>query len=136
MTRSYHRDGTTPKQSNAVFVFGSNLAGRHGAGAALEAYRNWGAGYGCGVGPSGMSYAIPTKSVNLETLSLDHISDHVGIFIRHAKAHPECMFFVTRIGCVLAGHADADIAPLFRDAPANCSFAETWREHLEGVAAL
>jgi hypothetical protein len=124
-----------------IFVFGSNLAGRHGAGAALAAARQWGAGYGCGVGLQGHSYAIPTKdgrdrSIPLsdprQTLPLDVITGHVATFIAFARLHPEWTFRVTPIGCGLAGHKPADIAPMFRDAPENCQLPpEFLRELVE-----
>lgn len=113
-----------------VFVFGSNLAGRHGAGAALEAKIHWGAKYGQGSGRQGMSYAIPTKSGNLVTLPLKEIQTHVAGFLWYAKKHPELTFLVTRVGCGLAGYQDREIAPFFRGAPANCVFPEEWAEFL------
>lgn len=128
-TRRYHADGTLPG-AGVVFVFGSNEAGRHGKGAALAARERFGARYGQGVGPSGMSYAIPTKDRALRTLALPAVARYVRDFIEHARAHPDQAFFVSRIGCGLAGYADKDIAPMFADAPANCSFADSWRAFL------
>jgi len=113
---------------NAIFVFGSNLAGRHGAGAALFARDCHGAEYGRGVGLQGYSYAIPTKDERLRTLPLDVIRTHVEWFIHFARfCHPELTFNVTRIGCGLAGYTDAQIAPMFAAAPANCVLPEGWR---------
>lgn len=103
----------------AIFVFGSNLAGRHGKGAALAARRQYGAEYGVGVGLTGDAYAIPTKSATLTTLPLAHIAGHVDDFLAYARAHPELTFNVTRVGCGLAGYTDAQIAPLFAGAPAS-----------------
>lgn len=110
-----------------IFVFGSNLAGRHGKGAALCALRQHGAKYGQGVGPQGQSWAIPTKDARLKTLPLSEIASYVRMFIADARNHPELDFQVTRIGCGLAGYTDADIAPMFKDAPANCQLPEGWR---------
>lgn len=110
-----------------IFVFGSNLAGRHGAGAALYARQHRGAVYGQGVGRQGDSYAIPTKDERLVTLSLGVIAAYVGRFLRYAHEHPEERFEVTRVGCGLAGYTDADIAPLFAHAPPNCDLPEGWR---------
>lgn len=110
-----------------IFVFGSNLAGRHGKGAALYAKQHHGAIYGQGVGPQGNSYAIPTKKANLKVLPLDEIRAFVEIFIAYALAHPKLVFEVTRIGCGLAGYRDQDIAPMFAHAPANCQLPEGWR---------
>lgn len=110
-----------------IFVFGSNLVGRHGAGAARFAYENHGARYGIGVGRSGNSYAIPTKGIRIETLPLIRIEGYVDDFIEYAKEHPELEFQVTRIGCGLAGYTDNQIAPMFKDAPSNCHLPEGWR---------
>lgn len=113
---------------NAIFVFGSNLAGRHGAGAALFARQHHGAVYGCGEGLQGNAYAIPTKNARLQTFSLGSIAAHVATFLDFALTHPELTFNVTRIGCGLAGYTDAQIAPMFADAPANCVLPEGWRK--------
>lgn len=113
-----------------VFVFGSNLAGRHGKGGALFALKNKGAKYGQGTGIQGNSYAIPTKDEKLKTLTIFQIMLHVTNFIIFAKAHPELKFQVTRIGCGLAGYNDHHIAPLFKGAPDNCYFDPLWREFL------
>lgn len=98
-------------QANEVFVFGSNLAGSHGGGAARIAYEKFGAVWGQGVGLHGQSYAIPTMQGGVET-----IKPYVDEFIEFAKNHSELKFFVTRIGCGIAGFKDADIAPLFASA--------------------
>ncbi len=111
----------------SIFVFGSNLAGRHGAGAALFARRNHGAIYGCGVGPQGNSYAIPTKDYRIQTLPLETIQGYVNGFLHYARNHPELDFQVTRIGCGLAGYTDAQIAPMFANAPSNCHLPDGWR---------
>lgn len=129
-----HIDGTLPEsgsESPWVFVFGSNLAGRHGAGAALAARQRFGATLGLGVGPQGRSYAIPTKDAQLRALPLERIAGHVADFLGYARAHPQRLFFVSRVGCGLAGHEDAQIAPFFADAPANCSFAKQWASLVE-----
>lgn len=99
-----------------IFVFGSNLAGRHGKGAALEARQKWGAIYGQGEGLQGRSYAIPTKDANLRTLPLDTIAQAVVRFLEFALSRPDLRFTVTPIGCGLAGYKPADIAWMF-DAP-------------------
>jgi hypothetical protein len=110
-----------------IFVFGSNLAGRHGAGAALYARQHHGAINGLGFGPQGNSYAIPTKDQNIITLSLPKIAHYVFEFLEYARAHPELTFNVTRIGCGLAGYKDADIGPMFSSAPPNCDLPSEWR---------
>lgn len=108
----YYRDRA---RDNRIFVFGSNLAGYHGAGAAYIAMQDWGAKYGVGFGPTGKAYAIPTKDENIRTLPLECIAVYTGEFATYAKYHPELTFLVTRIGCGLAGYTDKDIAPLFSE---------------------
>jgi hypothetical protein len=110
-----------------IFVFGSNLAGRHGKGAALTAKLYHGAIYGQGVGRQGNSYAIPTKDAKLRTLSLHTIEKYVMDFKEYARQHPECQFFVTRVGCGLAGYTDEVISPMFKNAPINCELPLSWR---------
>ena len=106
----------TDLKSNEVFVFGSNLGGFHGAGAARLAKENWGAKMGVGFGPTGQTFAIPSKDEHIQTMSVKAISPYVKSFIDHAESHPNQTFLVTEIGCGLAGHDVEDIAPLFRDA--------------------
>ena len=103
----------TSLRADEVFVFGSNLAGMHGGGAAYAAFKKFGAIWGRGVGLQGQSYAIPTMQGGVET-----IRPYVDDFIDFAKAHPDLFFYVTRIGCGIAGFADAEIAPLFAAARA------------------
>ena len=100
---------------NEIFVFGSNLAGRHGKGAALYALQHHGAAYGQGVGLQGSSYAIPTKDSFLRTLPLSEINKYVHDFLIFARSGEgrNFLFNVTRIGCGLAGYKDEDIAPMF-----------------------
>jgi len=114
------------REQREIFVFGSNLAGRHGAGAALHARRKHGALYGVGIGIQGNSYGIPTKDCNIRTLPLAVIRMHVDRFIKYAKENQFMTFNVTRIGCGLAGYKDKDIAPMFSDAPINCNLPKEW----------
>ena len=102
-------------QEGEIFVFGSNLAGIHGAGAAALA-KKWGAKNKVGEGLSGKTYAIPTKDAKIRTLSVRAISHYVNTFIDFAKDNPSLIFLVTEIGCGLAGYEPEDIAPLFLDA--------------------
>ncbi|MBO7566288.1 MAG: hypothetical protein J6T60_04240 [Bacteroidales bacterium] len=97
--------------ANEVFVFGSNLDGHHYGGAARIAEEKFGAIFGQGVGLQGQSYAIPTMQGGVET-----IRPYVDEFIEFAKQHPELIFYVTRIGCGIAGFKDSEIAPLFTGA--------------------
>lgn len=111
-----------------IFVFGSNLAGRHGAGAARHAVMYWGAKYNRGEGRQGYAYAIPTKDGVLNTLPLDHIEMYVKNFIHYAKLYPQLDFQTTAIGCGLAGLKPEQIAPMFKDAPPNVHLPLGWRE--------
>ena len=112
-------------EENEIFVFGSNLSGFHGGGAARVAFERFGAQRGVGVGPTGKCYAIPTMQGGVET-----IKPYVDEFIEYAKQHTEQTFLVTRIGCGIAGFTDEQIAPLFaaaRNLP-NVALPEGWRE--------
>jgi hypothetical protein len=110
----------------SIFVFGSNLAGRHGKGAALCARQDHGAVYGVGAGRTGNAYAIPTKDYALATLPLESICRHVGYFLSYAEEHPELHFQVTKIGCGLAGYSEEQIRPMFAAAPSNCHLPNGW----------
>ncbi len=116
---------------NEIFVFGSNLRGAHGGGAAYIANNLFGAEWGVGVGPTGQCYAIPTMQGGVET-----IRPYVDEFINYAKQHPELTFLVTRIGCGIAGFTDEQIAPLFKNAVVleNVSLPKGWRE-INGYSA-
>lgn len=118
--------------NNMVFVFGSNLAGNHGAGAARYALDNHGAIYGQGMGHQGNSYAIPTKDSNLNTMRLSTISEYVDMFLEYARKNPHLTFKVTRVGCGLAGYSSDDIAPMFIGASDNCYFDTEWYGYLGG----
>lgn len=107
----YTPERITELKADEVFVFGSNLAGMHGGGAAYVAFQKFGAVMGCGVGLRGQSYAIPTMQGGVET-----IKPYVDEFISFAKSRPDLFFYVTRIGCGIAGFRDKDIAPLFKEA--------------------
>ena len=96
---------------NEIFVFGSNLEGAHLGGAARIAHQKFGAIWGQGVGLQGNSYAIPTMQGGIET-----IKPFVDDFIKFVKEHPDLTFYVTRIGCGIAGFKDEEIAPLFKEA--------------------
>ena len=109
--REFTPERITELNPNEIFVFGSNLAGSHGGGAALLAYNRFGAIWGQGVGLQGQSYGIPTMQGGVET-----IKPYVDEFIEFARQHPEFKFLVTRIGCGIAGFRDEEIAPLFNDA--------------------
>jgi hypothetical protein len=113
--------------TDPVFVFGSNLAGRHGKGAALWAKQHRGAIYGQGEGLQGNSYAIPTKDAKLRSLPLDEIANNICTFLEFALEHPELSFLVTPIGCGLAGYRQEQIKPYFDlPLPRNCAYSPEW----------
>lgn len=101
----------TELKPNEIFVFGSNLQGYHGGGAARLAMNQWGAVWGQGTGLQGQTYAIPTMQGGIVT-----IRPYIDQFIKFAQNDPERTFLVTEIGCGIAGFRPADIAPLFKNA--------------------
>ena len=109
--REYTSERISELRENEIFVFGSNLAGAHGGGAAWLAYRRFGAVWGEGVGLHGRTYAVPTMQGGIDT-----VKPYVDDFILFAKEHKELTFLVTRIGCGIAGFRNEEIAPLFKDA--------------------
>ena len=111
LNERYTPDFITQLGPDEVFVFGSNLEGAHGGGAARQALLKFGAKWGQGVGLQGNSYGIPTMQGGVET-----IRPYVEEFIEFAKKHPDLTFYVTKIGCGIAGFSEKEIAPLFKDA--------------------
>lgn len=127
---------------NTIFVFGSNLAGIHGAGAALTAHRYYSAPWGAGEGlfrkdprHNAGSYALPTKDRQMTTLPLDVIKSAVERFMEVAWSNPGLNFFVTKVGCGLAGYTEEQIAPFFTEAPINCILPHGWRGEQVEVAS-
>ena len=104
-------DRITELRPGEIFVFGSNLQGYHGGGAARLAMNQWGAVWGQGTGLQGQTYAIPTMQGGIGT-----IRPYIDQFIKFAQNDPEKTFLVTEIGCGIAGFRPADIAPLFKNA--------------------
>lgn len=125
MVPTYNRD-----VAKMIFVFGSNLAGIHGAGAARFAKDQRGARLGVGEGLTGTCYALPTKDIQIRTLPLSIVEGHINKFLMFAAKHGEFDFQVTRIGCGFAGYEDEEIAPLFKNAPCNCFFDQAWEKFL------
>lgn len=113
------KNRTTPSnvtklEPDQIFVFGSNLAGIHGAGAAFYARHNFGACPGEGVGLTGDCYAFPTKDRNIQTLPIDKIAYRTNGLEKAVTRNPDKTFLITAVGCGLAGYTVNDIAPLFR----------------------
>jgi hypothetical protein len=112
-----------------VFVFGSNLAGRHGKGAAKYAREHYGAVYGEGIGRTGNSYAIPTKDHALDVLALISIGKFIREFVQYARENPDDTFLLTPIGTGLAGYDKTEIFQLIRNCaplPSNIVFTKEW----------
>lgn len=120
--REYHDGQIRRLGPNEIFVFGSNEAGVHGAGAAKFARQAFGAQQGVGIGPTGRCYALPTKDRRIQTLPLERIRSHVDAFLAHARQHPDRRFLLTAVGCGLAGYSAPEIAPMFSEAPGNVVF--------------
>lgn len=126
-------DDMAPVAESEIFVFGSNLKGRHGKGAALTAMKQYGAEYGVGEGFTGRCYALPTRNANqvgekaeVTTLTLAEVRKHIKVFMDVAESKKDKRFYVSRVGCGHAGFSDEQIAPLFAGAPANCSLPIEW----------
>lgn len=105
-------ENITALKVNEIFVFGSNLAGRHGAGAARLALK-WGAVMGGGIGLHGQTYAFPTLNPSLDKLSIGGLSASVDHLVATARRNPEFIFLVTEVGCGIAGFTVEEVAPLF-----------------------
>ena len=116
-------------QGQGYFVFGSNLKGIHGAGAAKEAHRLYGAQYGIGTGFQGRSYAIPTKDHYVLTLPLANIKPYIQTFISITDLDDNSWYFVTPVGCGLAGYTHNQIAPMFKGV-SNCWLPDIWKPYL------
>jgi hypothetical protein len=125
--QQYTPEPITNLKPNEIFVFGSNESGIHGAGAARTAL-SFGAKMGKGFGPSGQTFAIPTKDWNIETLSIPHIAPYITRFLDYTRNNPNLIFLVTKIGCGLAGHTIESIAPLFQGYPPNVILPEEFLE--------
>jgi hypothetical protein len=102
-------------EADHIFVFGSNEAGIHGAGAANLAYHRFSAAMYQGFGLSGQSFAIPTKDSTINTLDLETIQFYINRFEDFVRKHPSLQYMITRIGCGLAGYTAEDIAPMFKN---------------------
>lgn len=131
MTHTYHKDGALP-DGPAVFAFGSNALGIHAGGAARVALRLFGAVEGQATGRQGDSYAIVTADRYGDPVPLAQLAHQVERFLCYATLYAHERFFVTRVGCGIVGYDDAQVAPLFKGAPSNCSLPEPWRKWIEG----
>lgn len=117
----------TDLDPDEIFVFGSNLAGRHGAGAALQARKQFGAKLGCGTGLTGQCYAFPTLDKNLSQLSIDRLKKERDDLYRCCYDRPEKRFLLTKVGCGIAGYPEETMRALFANPPENLILPEDWR---------
>lgn len=124
MIEFYPAPGLNPIPTGFIFVYGSNESGIHGKGAALDAKLYYGAKQWQGVGRAGRSYGIPTKDGRLNVLPLERIAMYVMDFVAETQCSSD-LWYVTPIGCGLAGYRPKDIAPMFRGAR-NCWFSTDW----------
>ena len=130
---NYTPEFITSLKSNEVFVFGSNLNGNHVGGAAYQALEKFGAEMGNAEGMQGQSYAIPTLDKNMERINLTDLEHSIGRFYDYADEHPDLIFYLTKIGCGIAGYEVSDIATVVncRDIPANVIIPEEFT-HVPG----
>jgi len=126
----YTPDSIQRLGKNEIFVFGSNLAGVHAGGAAKTAAENFGAIEGKGEGLFGQSYAFPTKDEKLETLSLDQIDASIDNLLICCRNNPNLTFYLTKVGCGLAGYRVDEIANRFKTfrLPSNLILPEEFHE--------
>lgn len=103
-------------EPNEVFVFGSNMNGNHAGGAAFVAQERFGAEWGCPEGLRGQSYAIPTLNRNMEKVTRSQLTRSLATFITFCENHPEKVFYLTKIGCGIAGWSIYEVAAIFFDA--------------------
>jgi hypothetical protein len=116
----------TKLNPNEIFVFGSNMAGRHGAGAARQAAEMFGAKYGVGEGLTGQCYAFPTLDRHLQQVSESELRHSRDILYAVCIARPDKRFLLTKVGCGLAGYPEDTMRALFSEAPANLILPEDW----------
>ncbi len=130
--KKVHTGRITSLEKNQIFVFGSNLQGIHGAGAAKQALQ-WGAVKGQGKGIQGQTYALPTKITPWNSLPWQLVERNVDEFLGFAADHAEVEFLVTDIGCGLAGFTYEQIAPMFLNAPENVILSQKMQEHVDNL---
>lgn len=128
---------TTPENieflaDDEVFIFGSNTKGFHGSGAALHAKRKFGAIQYFGEGLAGQSYAFPTLNADSHGgFRLDQRSDaelvaSVQLLYTAARINSNKTFYLTKVGCGLAGYDEEYMKSLFMNSPSNIIKPEGW----------
>lgn len=132
MSYHYHDENIIKSlPEDTVFVFGSNMAGQHAGGAARTALEHFGAMTGVGRGWSGQSYAIPTMNEHLQQMPLSQIQHYIDDFKIYTKNHPKMTYFITSIGCGIAGYKTEEIAPMFKGISHNVIFPSSFRPFVE-----
>ena len=132
MSYLYHDENIIKSlPEDTVFVFGSNMAGNHADGAAHTALAHFGAMQGVGRGWSGQSYAIPTMNEHLQQMPLSQIQHYIDDFKIYTKNHPKMTYFITSIGCGIAGYKTEEIAPMFKGISHNVIFPSSFRPFVE-----
>lgn len=132
MTYQYHDESIVKSlDTDTVFVFGSNLAGQHAGGAARTAHQHFGAVWGVGRGWSGQSFAIPTMNEHLQQMPLSQIEHYIDDFKIYAKNHSKNKYFLTAVGCGIAGYTVEEIAPMFKGISKNVIFPVSFRPFVE-----
>lgn len=132
MTYKYHDESIIKSlPENTVFVFGSDMAGQHADGAAKTAVEHFGALNGVGRGWSGQSYAIPTMNEHLQQMPLSQIQHYINHFKIYTKNHSKIQYFVTSLGCGIAGYKIEEIAPMFKGISRNVILPQSFRPFVE-----
>ena len=132
MSYSYHNENTTTAlPENTVFVFGSNLAGQHDDGAARVAAHYFGALKGVARGWMGQSFAIPTLNEHLQSMPLSQIAHYVNDFKIYTQNHRNNRYFITALGCGMAGYKVSEIAPLFKGISDNVILPESFKPYVD-----
>jgi len=117
----------TQLKENQIFIFGSNLNGAHGAGAARQAHDDFGAEYGVGEGVTGQSYAFPTLNKNMQKVPTEALEASRDKLFAFAQANPQLEFLLTKVGCGLAGFPEEEMESLFDVVPENIIKPKEWR---------
>ena len=132
MTYHYHDESIVKSlPEDTIFVFGSNMAGTHAGGAAKTALLHFGAMKGVGRGWAGQSFAIPTMNEHLQQMPLSQIQHYIDDFKIYTKNHPKSKYFITSVGCGVAGYKVEEIAPMFKGISHNVIFPVSFRPFVE-----
>lgn len=130
--------GDITPDANTIFVFGSNPEGRHGAGAAKIARKQFGAIYGQGEGLQGSAYALPTKDLRvtenrgLRSISESQIIENIKKLYETARQNPDKQFKVAYRNtdrASLNGYTGLEMIDMFLKAgsiPTNIVFSKEW----------